>query len=262
MVPFVSMTRFQRLSLLAATLLGLMPAAAYCGDVAVAAASNFGAALAELSTDFEQRSGHMLRISLGSTGKLYAQIANGAPFDVLLAADADRPALLEAHGHGVTGSRFTYATGSLVLWSRDPTLAGRDCREVLSGDAPGRIAIANPATAPYGAAARAYLKRAGLWDGLRPRLAYGENIAQALQFVVSGNARAGFIAAAQALDDRLPRASCRWDVPPGMHEPIEQQALLLRHGADVPAAAEFLEYLRGGAARAIIRRHGYRLPDV
>jgi len=238
----------------------LVPVTSAGAELRVAAASNFGAALAELAADFESRTGHRLRVSLASTGKLYAQVVNGAPFDVLLAADAERPELLERSGTGVPGTRFTYAVGALVLWSRDPSLAGGDCREALSATAIGHIALANPETAPYGAAARDYLRRAGLWTDVEARLVYGENIAQTLQFVASGNARAGFIAAAQALDPRLPGATCRWEVPAELHEPLEQQALLLQRAEDEPAAAEFLAYLRADAARDIIARHGYLLP--
>jgi len=244
-----------------AVCLALLPGVGAAAEIAVAAASNFSMALTELAADFEARTEHRLRVSLASTGKLYAQIANGAPYDVLLAADSERPLLLEKSGDGVAGSRFTYAIGALVLWSRDPTLAGRDCRDILSDTEGGRIAIANPETAPYGAAARDFLRRAGLWDAVAGRLAYGENIAQALQFAASGNARAGFIAEAQAIDPRLPAATCRWHVPSDLHEPLEQQALLLRRGAGEPAATEFLGYLESDAARAIILRHGYRLPE-
>jgi molybdate transport system substrate-binding protein len=197
-------------------------------------------------------------LSTASTGKLFAQIVNGAPFDVLLAADSDRPQRLESSGAGVAGTRFTYAIGELVLWSRRVS----DCRGNLERAGMGRIAIANPDTAPYGSAAREFLESSGLWERVESRLVIGENIAQALQFAATGNAELGFIARAQLGVPVLPEATCAWPVPTGTHAPIEQQALLLAHAASNPGARTFLEFLRGEAARAIIRRHGYRLPEM
>lgn len=199
-----------------------------------------------------------MRITTASTGKLYAQIVNGAPFDVLLSADADRPRRLEISGAGVTGTRFTYAFGTLVLWSRQ----AEDCRAALRSGDGGRIAIANPDTAPYGAAARSYLRQAGLWDALRERLVIGENISQTLQFAASGNARLAFIARSQLQAPSLPPASCSWPLPENQHDPVEQQAILLRRGAVSKGARAFIEFLRNDAGRAIILRHGYRLPEV
>jgi molybdate transport system substrate-binding protein len=228
----------------------------------IAVASNFLPPAREIATRFESGDPAAVRITAGSTGKLYAQIVNGAPFDVLLAADAERPRLLEASGAGVAGTRFTYATGGLVLWSNDPRLAGIDCRSALADLGTRKLAIANPQTAPYGAAAEQFLRSAALWDRVQTGLVYGENIAQALQFVVSGNASLGLIAAAQATDGRVPAPSCHWEVPASMHAPIEQQAILLQHGAQAgPEAARFLEYLRGPEALEVIRAHGYSLPQ-
>jgi len=235
-------------------------------SITVAVASNFVPAAHEIVAGFEAQSGQSVRVSSASTGKLYAQITNGAPFDILLAADIERPRLLEASGHGVAASRFTYATGRLVLWSRDPVLTGTDCRGALEtlGQkqlANKRLAIANPDTAPYGTAARETLIRLDLWDRLESLLVIGENIAQTLQFVASGNATLGFIAATQSLDTRLPKATCVWPVPPELHRPIDQQAILLRRAAKNIVAADFLAFLRGAEGRAIIERHGYTLPD-
>jgi molybdate transport system substrate-binding protein len=226
--------------------------------VTVAVASNFANAAAEIATAFHEDTGRRVRLSTASTGKLYAQIVNGAPFDVLLAADSERPQRLEASGVGVAGTRFTYAIGELVLWSRR---AG-DCRASLEQSDTGRVAIANPVTAPYGSAARDFLNKAGLWDVVEPRLVIGENIAQALQFVATGNAELGFIARAQLGVPGLPEATCTWLVPPATHEPIEQQALLLMRAASNPGARAFLDFLRSHAARVIIRRHGYRQPEM
>ncbi len=180
---------------------------------------------------------------------------NGAPFDVLLAADRERPQKLEDSGAGVAGTRFVYAVGALVLWSRQLD----DCRGSL--DRPGglRIAIANPEIAPYGAAARQFLERAGLWEEASPSLVTGENIAQTLQFVASGNAELGFIASAQLHAPSLPPAACTWPVPGTAHDPIAQEAILLRYGANNESARAFLEFLKSPRARDIILKHGYSL---
>lgn len=233
---------------------------AAANDTLVAVASNFATTARSVAAAYEREHGHSIRITTGATGRLYAQIVNGAPFDALLAADAERPALLEASGHAVSGSRFTYAVGSLVLWSADPAFAQADCREALKNLGSRKLAIANPETAPYGTAARQFLESERLWDRVSPNLVFGENIAQTLQFVVSGNASLGLIANAQAVDDRLPAATCRTTIPPSAYQPLEQQAVLLRHGGDDPTAAGFLAFLRGAEARGIIRAHGYEVP--
>ena len=240
---------------------GMMTFSVGAESITVAVASNFTATLQDLAARFEVESGHSVRVSSASTGKLYAQIINGAPFEVLLAADVERPRLLEISGHGVAASRVTYAIGRLELWSRDPALREIDCRRGLENLGRQRLAIANPDTAPYGRAARETLISLGLWERVQPQLVVGENIAQTLQFVASGNARLGFIAATQSLDVRLPDATCAWPVPPELHRPIEQQAILLKRAADKSTVADFMEFLRGSAGRAIIARHGYALPD-
>jgi molybdate transport system substrate-binding protein len=231
--------------------------AAFAEPLTVAAASNFTRPAHELAASFEARTGTPVRLVVGSTGKLYAQIVHGAPFDVFLAADAERPLRLVDDGLGIRRSRFTYATGSLVLWSRDARLDGADCRQVLETLGDRKLAIANPATAPYGKAAREFLEAEVLWERLRPQLVYGESIAQALQFAASGNAALGLIAGSQSIDERLPAATCRWDVPASSHAPIEQQAVLLRRAANKTTAREFLDFLRSPQAARIIRAHGY-----
>ena len=238
----------------------LIPAA-NSEPLTIAAASNFARPARELAALFEESSGHPVRISTASTGKLYAQIENGAPFDVLLAADKKRPQLLEERGQGAAGTRFTYAVGHLVLWSRDMALVNVDCKAQLESPGKHRIAIANPLTAPYGAAAKEFLTHAGRWESLQSHLVYGENIAQTLHFVVSGNASLGLIARSQATDARLPEATCNWPVPESMHEPLEQQAILLRRAQDNRAAAGFLKFLRSAGAREVIVAHGYEVPD-
>lgn len=249
-------------SALVACIFSMPTPSAGAESITVAVASNFTATLHDLAVRFEAESGHSVRVSSASTGVLYAQIANGAPFDVLLAADAERPRLLEADGHGVAGSRFTYAIGHLVLWSRNPALAGADCRARLENLGQQRLAIANPDTAPYGAAARDSLMGLDLWEHVQAQLVVGRNIAQTLQFVASGNASLGFIAGNQMLDKRLPEATCSWPVPPELHNAIEQQAILLRRAADNSVAADFLSFLRNAAGRTIIERNGYTVPDA
>jgi len=246
---------------LTSCLLGLMTCNVGADPITVAVASNFNPAMQDIAARFEIESGQPVRVSSASTGKLYAQITHGAPFDVLLAADAERPQLLEASGHGLAGSRVTYAIGHLVLWSRDPTLAGADCRGQLEKLGQRRVAIANPDTAPYGTAARETLISLDLWARVQPQLVTGENIAQTLHFVSSGNASLGFIAGTQSLDSRLPEATCTWPVPPELHRPIEQQAILLKRAVENSVAADFMDFLTGSAGREIIEHHGYALPD-
>jgi molybdate transport system substrate-binding protein len=237
----------------------LLPVIAIGQDaVTVAVASNFSVAIDEIAAQFTASTGRQVRVTTASTGKLYAQVVNGAPFDVLLAADSARPASLESSGAAVPGTRFTYAMGELLLWSRQITV----CRGALDDPVNIRIAIANPETAPYGAAAREFLQQAGLWELASSRLVTGESISQALQFVASGNAHLGFIARSQLQAPLLPDATCTWAVPQALHAPIEQQAVLLQHGRDNDGARRFLQFLRSDAGRVIIERHGYRLPEL
>jgi molybdate transport system substrate-binding protein len=228
-------------------------------ETAVAVAANFAKPMQRLAPLFEQQTGHTLVLSFGSTGKLAAQIQNGAPFEVFLAADDEVPAKLERSAHAVYGSRFTYAIGRLVLWSRQPDLV--DAKgEVLRADRFDRLAIADPRLAPYGAAAVQTLRALGLHERLQPRLVTGENITQAHQFVATGNAPLGFVALSQVqVDGRIAEGSA-WLVPDRLHAPIEQQAVLLTSGRNSPAAAALLQFLRGETARTVIRGGGYDLP--
>ncbi len=248
------------IALSAVCLPGMINISASAELITVAVASNFSPVAPEIAAGFEKESGQSMRVVYASTGKLYTQIINGAPFDVLLAADAEHPRLLERSGRGVTDSRFTYAIGSLVLWSRDPGLTGTDCRGMLETLGQKRLAIANPDTAPYGAAAKETLMSLDLWDRVEPQLVIGESIAQTLQFVASGNAILGFIAATQSHIEHLPPTTCIWPVPPELHRPIEQQAILLQNAAGSAAALDFMTFLHSTAGRAIIKRHGYTLP--
>lgn len=225
---------------------------AHAATVEIAAAANLGGAIKEIGAAFQKESGHQANITLGATGKLYAQILHGAPFDLLLAADTETPARLERAGLGVAGSRFTYAVGRLALWSPKP---GEMNEGVLRGHRFRFLALANPKLAPYGVAAREVLQGMGLWEGLQDKLVLGENITQAQQFIQSGNADLGFVALAQvrAPSGALPGAS--WLVPATLHAPIRQDAVLLAPGRE--AGRAFLDFLRGQTARGVLAGYGY-----
>ena len=240
-------------------LLCLLPGLTAAAQIRVAVASNFTATLQRLGAQFEAQTGHrdQLLISSASTGKHFAQISNGAAFDIFLAADAEHPELLEDRGFGVRGSRFAYAEGRLVLWVPQAD-AQSDPRDYLTAGRFRRLAIANPRLAPYGLAARQVLESWRLWDVLQDKLVSGENVAQTLQFVATGNAEAGFVALAQLRGAHLAPGGARWLIPPELHAPISQHALLLRPGR---AAEAFMDYLRGDAAAGILRAAGYRVPE-
>ncbi|MBU3738542.1 MAG: molybdate ABC transporter substrate-binding protein [Rhodoferax sp.] len=225
-------------------------------EVVVAVAANFSAPMQKIAQVFEQDTGHRAVLAFGATGALYAQIRNGAPFQVLLSADEETPRRLEDEGLGVAGSRFTYAIGRLVLWSRQP---GRvDPRgEVLRAAGAQRLAIANPRLAPYGRAAVQALAGLGLLAQWQPRIVQGENIAQAYQFVASENAELGLLALSQVYADGRIAQGSGWVVPSALHDPVRQDGVLLAAGRNQPAAAALLAYLRGERAWAVIRAHGY-----
>lgn len=241
--------------LLAGLLLSLN---ANAGEVQVAVAANFTAPMQRIAAEFEKDSGHKATLMSGATGKFYAQISHGAPFEVFLSADDETPARLEKDGLAVAGSRFTYATGRLVLWSPREGYVD-DKGEVLKKGDFKHLAIANPRTAPYGAAALQVLDKLGLQPALTPRFVQGENIAQTHSFVVSGNAELGFVALAQVYKDGRLGAGSAWIVPASLHAPIRQDAVLLMKGASNPAAAALLKYLKSDKARAIIRSFGYEI---
>ena len=248
-------------------MLRLWAALALCGftslthaaEVQVAVAANFAAPMARLAEAFNAATGHLARLTSGATGKFYSQVLAGAPFEVLLAADAQTPQRLLAQGHAVAGSGFTYAIGQLVLWSATPGLVDAQ-GEVLRTDRFKHLAIANPRTAPYGQAAMEVLRARGLTEALTPRLVTGESIAQAYQFVATGNAELGFVALAQVQGTRRPVTGSMWLVPPGLHGEIRQDAVLLKSGERNPAALALLAYLQTPEARALIQASGYRLP--
>ncbi|MGB5294993.1 MAG: molybdate ABC transporter substrate-binding protein [Thermoanaerobaculia bacterium] len=230
---------------------------AVADEIRVAVASNFATTSEAIAQRFEEITDHTIILVFGSTGKHYAQIRNGAPFEVFFAADARRPEMLESAGLTVRESRFTYAIGRLVLWSPEEDSVDTEGRILDSGDFR-HLAIANPELAPYGRAAQEMLQSRGLWASLERRLVRGENIGQAFQFVKSGNAELGLVALSQLTSpERESAAGSRWVVPETLHSPIQQQAVLL---ADTAAARSFLEFIKSSEARSIIRSHGYQTP--
>lgn len=230
---------------------------AVADEIRVAVASNFATTSEAIAQRFEEITDHTIILVFGSTGKHYAQIRNGAPFEVFFAADARRPEMLESAGLTVPESRFTYAVGRLVLWSLDEGYVDAKGQVLEAGDFR-HIAIANPELAPYGRAAQEMLQSRGLWASLELRLVRGENIGQAFQFVKSGNAELGLVALSQLTSpERESEAGSRWVVPETLHSPIQQQAVLL---ADTAAARSFLEFTKSSEARSIIRSHGYKAP--
>ena len=227
---------------------------AQAAEVQVAVAANFTAPMQKIAPLFEADTGHKAVLAFGSTGRFYAQIKNGAPFDVLLAADDETPAKLEREGQG--GSRSTYAIGKLVLWSKQPTLVDAQGAVLRSGRFD-KIALADPKLAPYGAAAIETLSQLGLLDTLRPKIVQGENIAQTWQFVATENAQLGFVALSQVWADGRLKEGSAWRVPTTLYSPIRQDAILLNKGRDNAAAAALLQYLRSEKARNIISSYGY-----
>ena len=222
------------------------------GEVAVAVAANFRGAAKEIAAQYARARGNTAKLSFGSTGQLYAQISQAAPFDVFLAADQARPEKTIVDGYAVPGSRFTYATGRIVLYSRDPSLVAGPA--TLNLETFRKLAVANPATAPYGAAAAEVLKTLGVYDALRAKIVRGTNIVQTYQFVATGNADLGFVALSQVAGHTK---GSRWVVPADLHAAIAQDAVLLKHGAESAAARSFLDFLKGPKARAVKERYGY-----
>ena len=250
-----------RLMLAAASTLFFV--AAQADEVTVAVAANFTAPMQKIARAFEQDTGHKAQLAFGATGKFYAQIKNGAPFAVLLAADDETPARLEKEGLGIAGTRFTYATGRLALWSKQANVVD-DKGEVLRSNSLNKIgihkiAIADPKLAPYGIAAMEVIHKMGVQSSVIPKLVHGESIGQTYQFVSTENAQLGFVALSQiSVDGRITQGSA-WVVPQSLHTPLKQDAVLLNAGKDNAAAHALLKYLQGDAAKAIITRYGYAL---
>ncbi len=228
-----------------------------CADeVQVAVAANFTAPMQKIAADFEKDTGHKAQLAFGATGKFYAQIKNGAPFEILLSADDTTPEKLEKEGAGVANSRFTYAIGTLVLWSPKAGFVD-DKGEVLSKGDFKHLSIANPKLAPYGQAAIEALTALKLLDAVQPKFVQGENIAQTHQFVATGNAELGFVALSQVMKDGKIAEGSGWIVPSSLHQPIRQDAVLLENGKGKPAALALMTYLRGDKAKAVIKSYGY-----
>ncbi len=231
---------------------------AHAAEAQVAVAANFAEPVKAIAAVLEKTTGHTLRISTGASGAFYTQIRNGAPFDVFLSADNERPAMLEKDGLAQPGTRFTYATGKLVLWSAK---AGRvDANgAVLKAADLGKVAYANPKTAPYGAAAVQVLEKLGLKDAISPKLVQGESIGQAYNFVKTGNADVGFVALSQVLSGGRLKEGSMWMIPQANYDPIRQDAVLLKRGADNAAAQALLQLLQSPRIKDLIRSYGYDL---
>ncbi len=236
----------------------LAMSSAFADEVQVAVAANFTAPIQAIAKDFEKDTGHKLVASFGATGQFYTQIKNGAPFEVFLSADDTTPAKLEQEGDSVKGSRFTYAVGTLALWSaRDGYVD--DKGEVLKSNTFEHLSIANPKAAPYGLAATQVLDKLGLTDATKPKIVEGQSITQAYQFVSTGNAELGFVALSQIFKDGKLTSGSAWIVPANLHEPIKQDAVILNKGKDNAAAKALIEYLKGPKAAAVIKSFGYQL---
>ncbi|HEX8979259.1 MAG TPA: molybdate ABC transporter substrate-binding protein [Parasulfuritortus sp.] len=241
---------------LAALLFAFGSSLAKADEVQVAVAANFTAPMQKIAADFEKDTGHKAMLAFGSTGKFYAQIKNGAPFQILLSADDETPAKLEKEGMAVLGSRFTYAIGTLVLWSAKPGFVDAKGAVLEKGDFT-HLAIANPKLAPYGGAAMATLAKLGLTDKLAAKIVQGENIGQTYQFIATGNAELGFVALSQVMKDGKLGSGSAWIVPTGMHAPIKQDAVILSAGKDNAAAEALMTYLKSPKALAVIKSYGY-----
>jgi molybdate transport system substrate-binding protein len=233
-----------------------MAGSLHAAEAQVAVAANFAEPIKAVAAVLEKSTGHTLRITVGATGGLYAQIRNGAPFDVLLAADTKTPAQMEIDGLAQPGSRFTYATGKLVLWSADP--AKVDARgAVLKGEGFRKLAIANPKTAPYGAASVEVINQLGLSAAMTPRLVQGESIGQTYNFVHTGNAEIGFVAMSQVLEGGRLKGGSMWVVPQNLYAPIGQDAVLLKRATNNEAAKALLQLLKSPNIKDLIRSYGY-----
>lgn len=225
-------------------------------EIRVAVASNFSGAIKEIVRQFELKSSHKVYLSIGSTGKHYAQIKHGAPFEVFFAADVKRPELLDQEGLAMSGSRFTYAVGKIVLWSPRPNFIDLSGNVLEQGEFR-YLSLANPKLAPYGKAAQQVLNKRGMWNELKGRMVRGENIGQTFQFVKSGNAALGFVAYSQIISPDSPITGSFWAVPQSLYDAIEQQAVLLK---DNNAAREFVDFVKSNESRKVIRSFGYGTP--
>lgn len=246
----------QSLMALAASV--LLAASAHAAEVKVAVAANFAHTMKEIAAEFEKDTGHKVSLSQGATGKFYAQISNGAPFEVFLSADDETPTRLVKEGKAMAGTQFTYAVGRLVLWSPDASLVDQG-GGVLKTDRFKFLSIANARVAPYGRAAVQTMQKLGVLTAIEPRVVQGESITQTHQFVSTGNAQLGFVALSQVWENGKLKSGSAWIVPEDMHEQLKQDVVLLNAGKDSKAAAALLDYLKSDKARRIIGRYGYQL---
>lgn len=235
----------------------LLPCSSQAESVLVAVASNFSQPMTDIAARFHHETGHQAKLAFASSGKLSAQIMHGAPFDIFLSADSDKPTQLIQRGFAVAGTQWTYALGRLALWSSDHDLISGDAQVLLQQKAFRRLAIAEPQLAPYGQAAMAVLEKLGLQKSLQKTLVYGENIAQTYQFVATHNAELGFVARAQILRHDKPIKGSSWMVPSTLHPPIKQDAVLLNHGENNEAAIALMQYLKQAEIRNLIKEFGY-----
>jgi len=235
----------------------MSPADAMAGEALVAVAANYAGAVRAVAAEFARETGHTIQITTGATGKLYAQIAEGAPFAIMLSADAMTPARIEAEGLGVAGSSFTYAVGKLSLWSSDAALIGADPKAAITAPSTLFVAIANPDLAPYGVAAREVMQAMGVWDTVQSKIVMGQNIGQTFSLVDTGAAQLGLIATSALQGPNLEPRGSRYDLPQDLFNPITQSAILLYPGAENTAAIAFLDYLQGDVATGIIGTFGY-----
>ncbi|WP_426205875.1 molybdate ABC transporter substrate-binding protein [Pseudomonas sp. TWP3-1] len=231
---------------------------AQADEVQVAVAANFTAPIQAIAADFEKDTGHKLVAAYGATGQFYTQIKNGGPFEVFLSADDTTPEKLEKEGETVKGSRFTYAIGTLALWSAKDGYVDSE-GEVLKKNEYQHLSIANPKAAPYGLAATQVLEKLKLTEASKAKIVEGQNITQAYQFVSTGNAELGFVALSQIYKDGKVTSGSAWIVPASMHDPIKQDAVILTKGKDNAAAKALVEYLKGPKAAAVIKSYGYQL---
>jgi molybdate transport system substrate-binding protein len=256
MLIFKSKGQFMQRNLVFVFLQFVLLISIQAAEVTVAVASNFSLPMRKIAAQFEVESGHKVRLSFGSTGALYAQIKNGGPFHLLLAADQEAPARLEKEGLGIAGTRFTYAQGRLVLWSRQAGLVDKE-GEILKTGHFQKLALANPKLAPYGLAAMETLRSLSLTKQLKPKLVQGENISQAYQFVETENAQIGFVAMSQVFSEGKLLKGSAWIVPPQLYSPIHQDAILLLAGQKNSAATELMRYLKTDQAKSVMSAYGY-----
>ena len=249
--------RVRLIPLLIASLSGVA-SAVRADEISVAVAANFTAPMQQIAAAFEKETGHKVQAAYGATGKFYAQIKNGAPFEVLLSADDEIPARLIKENAAQAGSQFTYAIGKLVLWSAKSAIVD-GAGAVLKNGGFDHLAIANPKLAPYGAAAVEVMKGLGVYESIQPKIVTGESIAQTHQFISTGNALLGFVALSQVLKDGKMEGSA-WIVPAKLYAPIRQDAVILEKGKAKPAAVALMQYLKSDKAKAVIQSFGYAMP--